>query len=262
MNKPSFLILSCLALHSVIFAAQKPDLSVKREGNVVQFNHTGDVVSFSSNFSPQAIAELKKQGYKGVAKLPKSSFEKFIQEQNYISVLKNIWTEENLDEAISTLEPYAKEGHPMMMLELSRTLCRKMAGEKTFPEDQLKTAFKWYSLGLLTTDLDIECNDDKSTQGAYGMLRQVYHPSHFVPQDIILKTLPPVFRQAVKDYQLHANAPSPEWVLPHGLAAMRGENKLLPKSQWKEIRAKRLQYHLKMIAEAESKQNSSNPSKG
>lgn len=260
MNKPSFLILSCLAFQSFTFAAQKPNISVKREANVVQFTNQADVVSFSSNFCPEAISHLKKQGYKGLSKLSINALEKLIQDQNYIEALKNIWTEDNLDKVISTLEPYAKEGHPIIMLELSRTLCRKMAAEKKFPEDQLKTAFQWFSLGVLTTDLDIECNEDRSTQEAYGMLRHVYHLSHFVPQDIIVKMLPSVFRQAIKDYQLSENAPSPQWVLHHGLAAMRGENKLLPKSQWKDCREKRLQYTLKQIAKAES--NKIDSSKG
>lgn len=255
MKKSRLFLLSCVALQACVFA-DKPTFSVKQKGNTTQISSNQDVVSFSSNFSKEAIAELKKQGCKGLSKLPKGAFEKLVQEQNYIEALKSIWAEDNLTHVISTLEPYAKEGHAIIMLELSRTFCRKMATEKSYPEESLKTAFQWYALGLHITHLDIDCNQDPSTEGAYGMLRQVYHPSHYIPQDLINKMLPPIFRQTIKDYKLSSNLPSPGWVLPHGLAAMRGENKLLPKSQWNDRRAKCLEMALKLIAEAESKKAS------
>jgi hypothetical protein len=202
-----------------------------------------DVVSFSTKFlSKEYISALSKEGFNGFAKVKDVDWDKLVEKQDYVEILKIIWTEKDHDVAIAHLEPEAKKGHAILMLELHRTLCEKMKAENKFPTETLKAAFTWYIHGIQTTILDIACNTDNSTQAAVDMLRYSYAPGNLISPSEWQKFDIRAFGDSIiKNLELPASYPSPKWVTYHGMAIFRGENSLLPEAEWNGKRAAKFQ---------------------
>lgn len=208
------------------------------KGQHINISCEQDVVSFSSKFSKEYLSELSKKSYHGFAKIKGAEWDKLVEQQNYVEILKIIWTEKDLDVAIAHLEPEAKKGHAILMFELSRTLYRKMKVENKFPIETLKAAATWYFSGLHTTILDLACNTDNSTQAAIGMLRLAYQPGQLIPQTELQKINGgELYDSLLKNWELPASYPSPKWVTYHGMAIFQGKDSLLPETQWNEKRA-------------------------
>jgi hypothetical protein len=196
-----------------------------------------DVVSFSTKYSKEYISQLKQAGYTGLW----GDLDQLIQNQNYIEFLKHLWTEDDLDLALRIIRPYAQQGHAILMLEMSRTLCRKMLTDHQFPPKALIEASNWHLKGLATTELDIACSTDDSTKSAMCELFETYTlPKR--TQDELIKIVNPadVYRSFFLDWQLLDPYPSPKWVTYHGLKAY-SEDSLAPESEWEERRMARFQ---------------------
>ncbi len=211
-------------------------------GQSINYSCDQDVVSFSTAFSKEYISQLKGEGYNGFEKVNDAAWDKLVEEQNYVEILKIIWTENNLDIALSHLEPSAEKGHAILMLEMSRTLCRKIQAENKFPIETIKVAGTWYVRGLYTTMLDVACNTDKSTGAAIGMLQNSYSPGNLIPmaqlQKVEFATVNNSFRQ---NWKLPTSYPSPKWVTYHGMGVFLKENSLLPEAEWNAKRTAKFQ---------------------
>jgi hypothetical protein len=231
-------IVSFVLCNQVLANAKDAIFTKNVKGQHINISCEQDVVSFSSKFSKEYITELTREGYHGFAKVKGAEWDKLVEQQNYVEILKIIWTEKDLDVAIAHLEPEAKKGHAILMFELSRTLYRKMKAENNIPIETLKVAGTWYLHGLLTTLLDIACNTDNSTQAAIGMLRLAYQPGQLIPQTQLQQINGgELYDSFIKNWELSASYPSPKWVTYHGLAIFQGKDSLLPETEWNEKRA-------------------------
>ncbi|HEY5235713.1 MAG TPA: hypothetical protein VIJ14_06010 [Rhabdochlamydiaceae bacterium] len=224
-------------------ATAGPTFTQTVNGRSINYSCDQDVVSFSTAFSKEYISQLKGEGYNGFnGKVNEAEWNKLVEEQNYVEILKIIWTENDLDVALLYLEPDAKKGHAILMLEMSRTLCRKMRAENKFPIETIKAAGTWYLRGLYTTMLDVVCNTDKSSGAAIGMLQTSYTPGNLIPEAQLKKvdfaSVNTSFRQ---NWELQTSSPSPKWVTYHGMAVFRKENSLLPEAEWNAKRAAKFQ---------------------
>jgi hypothetical protein len=202
-----------------------------------------DVVSFSIKFSQEYISQLKREGYRGLS----GDLDHLIQNQNYIEFLKRLWTEDDLDLALRIVRPYAEQGHAILMLEMNRTLGRKMEADHQFPPKTVEEAANWHLKGLAVTELDIACNTDDSTKSAVCSLFETYTIANHIPQDELTKLIQPadIVRSFFLNCQLLDSYPSPKWVTYHGLKAY-SEDSLAPESEWKARRMARFQ-QMKMI---------------
>jgi hypothetical protein len=211
-------------------------ISVSMQGQSVAITKIQDVVSFSTYFSSPVIAQLKREGYRGLP--PADQLQRLIQDQSYAEVLKYIWTEDNLDSILQALEPLANAGHAILMLEMSRTMCRKMQAQNDFSAEKIGTASKWYTLGMATTQLDLACNTDLSTTAALGMLHSTYHCSlHIPPAELSKINAKEIASTIFQNWKLLPAYPSPKWVTYHGLRAFSNQNSLHPESEWNQRRA-------------------------
>lgn len=214
--------------------------------NIVIFCNQ-DIVSFAANFSNESISEFKSVGYRGLQESFQDKLKEHIQDQDYVEVLKYLRTENDLDRVLHFLEPYAKESHPILMLEMSRALCIKMAVQQSYSLANIKSAFQWYCLGLIYAELDIACNDDKTTSAAIGMLTNVYHPGKIIPSSELKRFFPnekglmKYLTTLLIELKPTLSYPSPKWVLYHGMKAFECKNTLIPQQEWNKVRLKRIQ---------------------
>lgn len=209
-----------------------------KPGSTVSFKSGNDAVGFSSSFSPKLIQELKRE-YQGL----KNFKDEFLKQSDYVSIMKCLWTEDDLDAKIKWLLGYAERGHPLLMLELSRALAQR--GEKSgYSKKTAHECMKWYVLGLHCTLLDISCNNDPSTSAAFTVLK--YNYGEFLKQAI--KTLGDdleTFRETVfKEWNPSQLQSSPLWVTFHGMSKYLGSVSVINQDQWAETRLKK---HYEMI---------------
>jgi hypothetical protein len=217
---------------------------------ITNVQHNEDVVSFASNFSENFITYLNSSGFKGLVSEDKMN--DLLEKQDYRRILCYVWTETNLDNRIAWLEKTAKLGHPILMLELSRTLAEKHK-EKASTElfDQI---MHWYLLGMHCAQLDTQCSDDISVRAAIGMLRFIYGTTIY---ELGVKDENPESRkkkaiETISSWTPSASNPSPKWISNHGLHALADKNSMKPESQWL---ATRTEAHKKSLPETENKSN-------
>ncbi len=214
-------------------------------GNSVCVISDHDVVSFSTAYSKETGDFYRTKGYSGICTPFLGDLSTLICKQNYVEVLKCVWTEEDLDRAIDFLEVYAKEKRPILMLELSRTICRKMVLQGQFSAENYKEAWKWFVLGLIHTKLDLMCMRSSSTNKAFKTLISAYHPRNmisesdekafFAENEEFKKSLEALSTELRLDDVLY---PCPEWLAYHGWI----NNSLHPEAQWEGIRLRGIQY--------------------
>lgn len=202
-----------------------------------------DVVSFASTFSPEKIATLKR--YQGIQEDKLSAL---LEKQDYVSILKHVWTEKDLNKAIAWLKPRAEQGHVILMFELARTLGRLANAKKEFTSDSLKEIFFWFFRGLHCTRLDIACNTDPSTSAAIEMLRFTYGQFDFPAAMIEALDQKTIMKEGVESWAPSENHPSPQWVIFHGMGMMMGEVRLKPAENWLSLRQAFHEKQLEQIA--------------
>jgi hypothetical protein len=216
--------------------------TITKNGRQTNISCDQNIVTFPEKLSEAYISELTRTGYSGFENVDDNKWKNLLDQQDYIEILKIIRTEKNLNTAIAYLESAAEEGHAILMLELSRTLCKKMKDEKTISTDALKTAYTWYMRGMVTTMLDTACNTDRSTEDASGRLQLSYSLTNLFSEPE-LKNIDrtSINSDVLNNWKLLTSYPSPKWVIYHGWAIHRGENRLLPKDKWDEKRTAKLQ---------------------
>jgi len=228
-------------------AQQKISGNTETEGiSINNFTNNQDVINFAFGYSPEKIKELKKQHFNGLKELDKEKAKSFIENQNYIAILKYLWTEDDLDYKIEWLKPLAEAGHAILMLELFRALCQKASKQTSISEKESDEAIKWYLLGMHCTYLDLACNNDSSTMEAVNLLTQNYFQ--------IMALLPEAHRVKYNDYSARKEIiskwkpdeshPSPQWVIYGGLEILSGTIALKEKEKWLDLRKQKHQERL------------------
>ena len=217
------------------------DFSSASRTTSVQYHVEQDAVSFSSHRNNrEKKEELLRTGYKGMSTYSETQLSDLIDKQNYIEILKCLWTEKNLDKKIAWLRPLAELGHALLCLELSSVLIEK-SQLKTL--EDVKESTEFFIKGLIHIDLDASCSDDSSVKAAIGFLLQTYQ-SHIKPtfdekelQDFTSK----IKKQALLNFKYTTNLPSPKWVTYHGLDIFMGRNSLTPEASWEKKRLESLE---------------------
>jgi hypothetical protein len=200
------------------------------------------VVAFSSKFSNKYISELTSEGYNGFAEVKDADWNKLVEEQDYVEILKIVWTEKDLDVVISRLEPEAKKGHAILMLELSRTLYRKANGKETFPfPEELKAAQNWNMQGICIARLDIACTSSITTEHTIRNLQDAYDRRKYIPQHLCLDV---DYVSFIRNWQSWWKPlepyPSPKWVTNQDMGDFE-KISLLPEDEWNKKRAEKFQ---------------------
>jgi len=114
-------------------------------------------------------------------------------------------------------------------------------------EETILGAYKWRTLGRIHAILDSACHEDLSLQNVSGVLKNCYPLDHLVlkhipenmHQDYGLKI--DAQNQIIHEIRLEEAAPSPKWMMYHGLQSYLGKNTLAPSDEWLSRRTRKLQ---------------------
>lgn len=215
--------------------------TVSKHRNSVDILCDQDVVATVIDISPDTLVSYKTLGYNGLKGLPEFKFNKLIKEQNYIELLKFIRTEDDMQLILDKLEPYANQGHTILMFELSRTCCVEMEMTKIYTEEKIKRAFDWWLKGCVSVELDVVCNTDPTTKGAVDTLPHFFDPYCFLPEEMMhnsknIKRVKEGMEAFCQNWTPPATYPSPLWLIYHGSKIMEGTNSLVHPAKWNELR--------------------------
>ncbi len=197
-----------------------------------------DVIQFSSNFNMATIEKLGNGGYVGLQTHAAGQFQHLAAIQDYVEILKCIWTEKNIDQRIQFLRPFAEQGHVIMMFELFRALGMEMLLKKDFSEDKIKEMMKWRILGQHCTIMDIACNNDPTCQAARSALIHYYTPilkefkDHKVQEKMNGCMTKEAMETIIREWSPLENHPSPKWIAYHGMGVLSGTIDVKPETEW------------------------------
>lgn len=213
-------------------------------GNAAQ----ADVVLFST-YKSENIKETLQKSYNGLS--DEEKLDTLLQEQNYIEVLKHLWSEPDVCKRLTWLEKKINENHPILIFELAEDYYLKDPTLECF----LTKTMPWIIAGATRTLLDTRCTKDNSVSSCVDQLLATYH------QRIVEKCLETYTLEQMEEYII-ANAdlfksenlivqervfkslvdktdiPSPKWVFTHGASAFMDEENLVPESEFNLIRKK------------------------
>lgn len=212
-------------------------------GNSFSYINKEDVVVFCEKYHLKTnITKLKNEGYNGFKKIEEEKLESLLKKQDYIEILKYVWTEEDVEFKLKWLKTQAAQGHVILMFETSRAIC-----ELTNPSKEIiLEAFRWRTLGRIHTILDAACHGDNSVIAALGFLTNYYPLEHLVfkyEKEIQEELMEKIQAQnkIIYEIQLKETDPSPKWVMYHGISCLMGQNTLAPEEQWLQLRTKKHQ---------------------
>lgn len=219
-------------------------ISVEVDKNNINIICDQDVVSFMmSPFNRDSCEQLKSLGYKGLKNISGHLVSSHIMNQNYIELIKHVRTEDDVNYAVNFLRPLAEQGHGILMIELCATLCNQMQLNNDLSKEKVLEAYKWLALGMTSIEMDSCCTNDKSTLEALS-LQNIYNPDQFLPKSFLQNLNDTIIvnhmRKSLDELNLRIDAPSPKWIIFHGLEAMNGKNSLKPSSEWFIIKTKKL----------------------
>ncbi len=185
--------------------------------------HEKDVIAFVAN----AHGEAEIYGVGGLDESIISTVNDKVKEQDYITVLKHIWSEHNCTRKKAWLSEKVKEGHPILMLELAKVLVR---------EKSIEEGLNWYYMGLIRSCQDAFCCDDRSLHSDKipGTLAQAY--SCFFDSHTKGIEDPLAIEKALENLLKDQQYPSPQWVGYHGTKALSDNIKLLPENNFPQKR--------------------------
>lgn len=223
--------------------AHAPDKIHKKTTPLPIFqNIHDDVVLFSGLYScPDFVEQLPEKGYNGKASLTPEKQSELLKKQNYIDMLKYVWTEKDINEKIAWLRPLAQEGHAILCFELSRAL--GAAHQNSYSSEIIMESMIWYLKGHAHTRFDCACIDDISCLSAIDALMFYYgNDSYDMPEKAIEKATPSAIkeikRQILLELPLSENLPSPKWLAYHGIGMFTGRITLQAENLWLASRKK------------------------
>lgn len=214
----------CSLTHAKSASAKKtssksPQLIVEREGdNIISYTNKDDVLCFISR-NPGGT---KFPGYDGLKN--ENKVMRLLSRQDYIEVLKYVWSENNLEKRVTWLKKAADEGHIICMFEL----CKEYALLGNVAE-----SYFWLKLGIFRTAQDVSCCTDRSLADCPDFLGLCYSPfwENAVRKDPTLFGKEMVLQENFVQMQLKVvvkvleclkngkKLPSPAWLHAHGMQA-------------------------------------------
>lgn len=228
------------------------DYCVLSDGKIIAADNA-DVVSFSMNKSEEIKLKLR-ENYSGLN--DEEELDDLLQEQNYIEVLKHLWSEKDGLKRCTWLEKKIEEGHPILMFELAEDYYSQ---DPTL-ECYLTKAMPWIIAGATRTVLDARCTKDKSC--AIVPERLLFTYQQRILSDLLKKY--PI--EVMEDYvAAHEEAfqkesfliqkrvfspfvqcpkhkmPSPRWIF------VQGVDSEIPEAQFDDIRKKSAETLLEMF---------------
>ncbi len=210
--------------------ATKPKAFEGLEGHHINLSLKDDIVVFISN-SEKLIPEYRALGHHGLKQC--KELENLLKAEDYLTLLKYVWTEEDIAYKIDWLTKQSTQGHVILMFETALAL----SGMKKKRNSTIVEICKWLALGHIHTYLDAACYTDTSIQSAGGDLLGRYiqkislilNHSEF---NQIRNNLTSQSKQ-IKTIQLQeANCLSPKWLRFYGLEILIGICTLTPKEEW------------------------------
>lgn len=161
MFKYSTLLLTVLTY----YAFTRPEVITERQGNIVNYYKSNDVLCFISHNLEAAQDGKKFPQYLGLSDEGKVT--RLLEKQDYIEVLKYVWSEHNKEKRLAWLKKGAEKGHIICMFELSK--------EYGLQGNTAECHF-WLFLGTYRTKQDVLCCTDISLADCPDFLRQCYYP--------------------------------------------------------------------------------------
>ncbi len=224
--KTIFLAILCVSFNHLAYSCQGEFTSDSSTPRATAICNKKDVIAFVAH----AQGELQIEGA-GLNDSVRSTVNAKLKEQDYITVLRHIWTEPDYNERKDWLTEKVKEGHPILMFELAKVLVK---------ENAIEEGLIWLNMGLMRATQDAYCCDDISIQNRNvpTMLAQAY-ARFFSSYSGMMKA---TAKEALKRLGEHQQQyPSPQWVGYHGLSAFSGNVLLVSESEWPKIRSDVLQ---------------------
>ena len=229
------------------FGSRKNERKVEQAcqgASFVDMTHQQDVVTFAMSYSREVVRSLKKQGYDGLQDGNIKKLRRYLRQENYVVLLKYVWSEKNLDKKITWLTEYAKRGHIIFMLELCRALSFKISAVRSLDERQalLVEIFKWKMVAITSLKIDMACVDDPSLGVVFNTLSHGYRFQQLpgITQEIAERcrkeALPQVIAMMEEYPERITHLPSPTWLSYHGLARILGRPPMHPEQTWKSLR--------------------------
>lgn len=206
---------------------------------------------------PDKLASLRQQGYQGLKNV---NLEEIIASKGYNEALKYIWTENDYSHRMKVLLPFAKDSHPLLMLELSQAfaLCAVAEAKKNnqlvLPVEEffhptgssiypiktplyLQCSFNWYALAHLCMNIDIQCLKSKDNmlveplQKDANILLKQYNPAWHIEENARPVTHFDILcdraRTAYSEWKFSSKNPSPRWII---------DGTSSPEKDWLKIR--------------------------
>lgn len=232
-----------------------PQVEIRRQGNFISIVHKGDAVLFACERPLEGQANMDYSNYHGLT--DRSKVDSLLQNENYIEVLKHVWTETDIKTRIRWLEDKVKEGHAVLGYELALSL---LINEPTM-ECYFYKAVPVLFGSKCRTIADVLCSSDKSVFAAVELLDFFYcqYLSEIVSKisqkdermryikehDLELKNAYcEVFEIMISSFLRDPSPalPSPRWVFNHGFN--KGLGNTIPESTWNSSRQSYLRENL------------------
>lgn len=162
--------------------------------------------------------------------------DKWLQKQDYVQIIKQLRVEPDGIQRIDWLRTQAKQGHPILMLELSFALLSQNNRSKQDEEE----AMQWYRQGLFCCYLDLACNQDETVKESISKLADFYYPASIPLSEIHQMNQKYLTEDFFSKWEPQESHPSPEWMIYHGDAFSKyGLNRMRPSSDWLDCRRQR-----------------------
>lgn len=229
-----------LAFPLMVFAAEETE-----KEKVIEFSmpdsvdemvpHEKDVVSFIAvRANPEEMKKIVQNG-KGLSNM--KEVDQMLKDNDYIGVLKSVWSEKDTKKKMAFLQAQANAGHPLFMLELGIENLKQTPTLENF----ISNAQPWLVSGIVRTQQDLECIDDPSAKTAVQALMIGYYreidpilqgkytqeEAEQFMQSHTSEMMENVNKKVNEVLDPSKSLPSAKWLSYHGLKAANGEPNMI-----------------------------------
>lgn len=222
-----------------------------------------DPVVYSFGRDDPATLQQLSLKHKGMTDL--DQLDRHLQQGDYISILKSLWTENQKDRRYNWLEEKRAESHPILLFELAVESIKQDPSLNGFVNALFLLEF-----AKDRTEMDAACVTDNSAEDAANSLYKIYAQSvaHVIksdsglydqiqqmPKGDLSKQILQKLLAALKETEANFDKlPSPNWVSHHALKRLFSNQNLL--SDADDCKQKRLDVLKALIAKTEGQLNS------
>ncbi|MDN3506841.1 MAG: hypothetical protein P0S96_06395 [Simkaniaceae bacterium] len=211
--------------------------------------HPKNALVYAQKGWDQSFVSLLGRTFNGLTN--RRQIDRLLKDQNYIDVLNHVWTEPDLGTRIRWLEKKVDEGHPILVLELTKAYFLQNPSLESYVEKVLP----WLRAANYRMEVDSKCTSDKSVLDAIHecvnlhesylvqILLERYtnaeieafyieniEKSLLVEIDLKKRVLFPFFDEKMEV------ASSPEWLFNSGMLAFYDTPNTIPREKWNSIR--------------------------